>query len=159
MAELTPEATSPNRLFGTKSSPCCKSEPEKSAATSLQNLACQNNLIYVRYLDHVMFNRSSASFMKPQVREAVGWLVYECEEYVTLSWDRDADPPTLRGGDLKASGLVLLKSDILALKRLGALPLKENLECLLNSEDALVKKRVGASRQGSEKLKKLERIK
>ena len=75
-------------------------------------------LIFVRYVDHVLYNRSSALAMKPQIREAVGWLVYECEQYVTLSWDRDAEPPTLHGGDPKASGLVLLKSEILELKRL-----------------------------------------
>ncbi len=75
-------------------------------------------LIFVRYLDHVMYNRASAIALKPQKREVVGWLVYECEDYVTLVYDRDADPPTLRGGDPKASGLVLLKSDIIALERL-----------------------------------------
>jgi hypothetical protein len=76
-------------------------------------------LIFVRYLDHVLYNRASASAMKPQTREAVGWLVYECEQYVTLTWDRDTEPPTIHNGDPKASGLVLLRSDILELKRLG----------------------------------------
>jgi hypothetical protein len=56
--------------------------------------------------------------MKPQVREAVGWLVYDCEKYITISWDRDSGPPTIHGGDAKASGLVLLKSNILELKKL-----------------------------------------
>ncbi len=73
--------------------------------------------------------------MKPQVREAVGWLVYECEYYITITWDRDADPPTLKGGDPKASGLVLLKSDILQMKRL---PLQEISEWLLNSGRLIV---------------------
>lgn len=43
-------------------------------------------LIFVRYLDQVLYNRASSLAMKPQVREAVGWLVYECEAYVTLTW-------------------------------------------------------------------------
>ena len=75
--------------------------------------------------------------MKPQVREAVGWLVYECEYYITITWDRDADPPTLKGGDPKASGLVLLKSDILKLEKLDnclKTLLKENLKWHLNSQ-------------------------
>ena len=94
-------------------------------------------LIFVRYLDHVLYNRSSALVMKPQVRKAVGWLVYECEQYVTLTWDCDDEPPTLHGGDPKASGLVLLKSDILEIKRLEGylLPLKENSECHLNCQE------------------------
>ena len=92
-------------------------------------------LVSVRYLDHVLYHRTSALSMKPQVREAVGWLVYECDQYVTLTWDHDAEPPTLRGGDPKASGLVLLKSDILELKKLGTQPqpLQENSNCHLNS--------------------------
>ena len=97
-------------------------------------------LIFVRYIDHVLYNQTSAKVMQPQIREAVGWLVYECEQYVTLAWDHDAEPPTLRGGDPKASGLVLLKSDILELKRLKVcqLLLQENSECQLNSPKPIV---------------------
>jgi hypothetical protein len=88
-------------------------------------------LVFVRYVDHVLYNRASALAMQPQIREAVGWLIYECPDYLTLSWDRDAGPPTLHGGDPKASGLVLLKSDILELKKL---PLQKNSEWLLNAD-------------------------
>ncbi|HSV50248.1 MAG TPA: hypothetical protein VLH35_08015 [Candidatus Acidoferrales bacterium] len=70
-------------------------------------------VVLVRYIDHVMYNRTSALSMQPQVREAVGWLIYEAETYIIISYDRDAGPPTLHGGDPKASGLVLLKSDIM----------------------------------------------
>ena len=70
-------------------------------------------VVFVRYIDHVMYNRTSALTMQPQVREAVGWLVYEAENYIIISYDRDAGPPTLHGGDPKASGLVLLNADIL----------------------------------------------
>jgi hypothetical protein len=56
-------------------------------------------------------------------------------------WDYDADPPTIRGGDPKASGLALLKTDILALKKLGIYrqPLQETSNCHLNSTQPLVK--------------------
>jgi hypothetical protein len=84
-------------------------------------------LIFVRYVDHVLYNRSSAMAVQPQVREAIGWLIYECDNYITLCWDRDAGPPTLHGGDPKASGLVLLKSDILELQKMPA-----NFELNLN---------------------------
>ena len=98
------------------------------------------SLVYVRYLDHVLFNRCPTSVVKPQIREAVGWLNYECENYIILSWDRDAEPPTLKGGDAKASGLVLLKTGILEFKKLevNMLPLQETSECRLNSETALI---------------------
>lgn len=98
-------------------------------------------LIFVRYFDHVLFNRTSALFMKPQIREAVGWLVYECEQYVTLTWDRDAEPPTLKGGDPKASGLVILKSDIMEMKKIDSLiqPLQKSLYGHLNSDSPISK--------------------
>ena len=104
-------------------------------------LSQTQELVFVRYLDHVLYHRSSALTMKPQLREAVGWLIYECDQYVTLAWDHDAEPPTLRGGDPKASGLVLLKTDILELKRLGiySQPLQEISNCHLNSSEPIIK--------------------
>lgn len=94
------------------------------------------DLVAVRYLDHVLYHRASALAMKPQVREAVGWLLYACDEYVTLTWDCDAEPPTVRGGDPKASGLVLISTDILELTRLGTYPqpLQKTSNCHLNSQ-------------------------
>jgi hypothetical protein len=76
-------------------------------------------IVCVRYQDHVLYNRGDPALMRPQVREAVGWLVYECADYIIMAWDRDAGPPTLRGGDPKASGLVVLRTEILELKRVG----------------------------------------
>src|SRR3972149_7862502 len=98
-------------------------------------LSQTQELVFVRYLDHVLYHRSSAVTMKPQLREPVGWLVFEGEQYITLAWDCDAEPPTLKGGDSKASGLVLLKSDMLEFKKLEvcALPLQENPYWHLNS--------------------------
>ena len=95
-----------------------------------------DELVFIRYMDHVLYNRASAMTMQPQVREAVGWLVYECDQYITLSWDTDAEPPTIRGGDPKASGLVLLKSDVLELKKI---PLQKISEWLLNSPTVIVR--------------------
>jgi hypothetical protein len=74
--------------------------------------------VFVRYRDHVMYNRATAALMQPQTREAIGWLIHEAKTYIIISWDRDAGPPTLHGGDPKASGLVLLKSDIISYKKL-----------------------------------------
>jgi len=78
----------------------------------------RKGLVYVRYMDHVFYHRSDPLAMAPETRETVGWLVYECPDYVTISWDRDAGPPTLKGGDAKASGLVVLRSDILKFRRI-----------------------------------------
>ena len=137
MAELTSKPSP--ELFGTKvGSKSCKSESAQgSAGANPLNPLLQ--LIFVRYRDHVLFNRSSALVMQPQTREAVGWLVYDCELYVIVTWDRDADPPTLHGGDPKASGVVLLKTDILELQRLKIcpLPLQKTSNWSLNRKQPL----------------------
>jgi hypothetical protein len=143
-AGLTSQAQSPDCAFGTKAvSSTGKSEFSGcSADSSPLNPARQTAaLVFVLYLDHVLYSRTAALAMKPQKREAVGWLVYDCELYVTIVWDRDAEPPTLKGGDPKASGLVLLKTDILELTKLKvhAGPSKENSECYLNSPQPTVK--------------------
>ena len=91
MAELTSKP-SPDGIFGTKAgSKSCKLESAQGS-TGTSPLNPLQQLIYVRYRDHVLYNRSSALMMQPQTREAVGWLVYDCELYVILSWDRDAEP-------------------------------------------------------------------
>jgi hypothetical protein len=79
--------------------------------------------------------------MQPQLRESIGWLVYECELYIILSWDRDADPPTLHGGDPKASGLVLLKTDIVDFQKLKThpLPLQKKFDWALNCKQPIQK--------------------
>jgi hypothetical protein len=77
------------------------------------------HLIYIRYRDHVLYHRTQPETLGPQTRECVGWLIYDCADYIILTWDRDGGSPTLKGADPKASGLVLLRSDILELKRIG----------------------------------------
>lgn len=100
------------------------------------NVAEFKEVIFVRYFDHVLYNRASAFIMKPQVRKAIGWLIYECEQYITLAWDSDDEPPTLRSRDPKASGLVLLRSDIIEIKKL---PLQKISGWQLNSPEAISK--------------------
>ena len=161
MAGLT-HVNSKDSVFGTKAaSNNGKSPSEEDAGSSPPCPECGNSevydLIFVRYVDHVIFNRTSAVTMKPQIREAVGWLVYECSDYLTLSWDRDAEPPTLVGGDSKASGLVLLRADILEFKKLAACRLlQKNSECLLNSA-APTRRRVRASAKGAKNSKNGEK--
>jgi hypothetical protein len=120
MAELTSNEPSPTVIFGKAGPKSCKSDlnPGSAGTSPLNPHQLIGQVVFVRYLDHVLYSRSLAIAMKPQTREALGWLIYDCEQYVIVCWDRDADPPTLRGGDPKASGLVLLKSDIIALERL-----------------------------------------
>ncbi len=75
--------------------------------------------IYCRYKDHVHFHRSGPDVMAPQIRECWGILHYACREYVIVVWDRDTGPPSLKGRDGKASGLVILREEIQELRRLS----------------------------------------
>jgi len=77
------------------------------------------SIVFIRYQDHVLYHRGDPLSLKPQVRECVGWLVYDCADYIIICWDRDASPPTLQGGDPKASGLIVMRSDILEMKRIA----------------------------------------
>jgi hypothetical protein len=138
MAELTSKP-SPDCNLGTKAgSNSCKLESAQGS-TGTSPLNPLQQLIFVRYRDHVLFNRSSALIMQPQIREAVGWLIYDCDLYIIVVWDKDAQPPTLHGGDPKASGLVLLKSDILELQTLKIcpLPLQKNSNWSLNRKQPI----------------------
>jgi len=91
---------------------------EKAASTNVARE--RGDVIYVMYKDHVLYHRAQPESLKPQVRECVGWLVYEMPDYIIICWDRAAGPPTLKGGDPKASGLVVLTSDILEMKRIAS---------------------------------------
>ena len=77
------------------------------------------SVVKIRYRDHVLYHRGDPAVMKPEIREAVGWLVYDCQDYIIICWDRNAEPPTLKGGDPKASGLVILRSDMLEMKKIA----------------------------------------
>jgi hypothetical protein len=151
-------------VFDTKAGPnSCKSEPTLNSTDANPQISKSilefKNLVYIRYNDHAHFHQSSAMIMAPIVREAVGWLVYECDQYITLVFDRDARPPTLKGTvDPKASGLVLLRSDLVEFKKLDDFLPLIGVEHNLNSQSAYKNDREYAHlAKGSEKLPKKSR--
>lgn len=74
------------------------------------------DIVYVRYFDHVLFRDSNASSYEPFVRETVGWLDYSCDDYIRLVWERSAGPEPK---EKKATGLVILKSCIMEIRKKG----------------------------------------
>ncbi|MFH1821227.1 MAG: hypothetical protein ABH852_02130 [Methanobacteriota archaeon] len=74
-------------------------------------------LVYVRYLDHVLFKDvDPAAFSEPFTRETIGWLAEENDQAIQLIWERQlGEGPTRQ----RATGLVILKSDILGIKYIG----------------------------------------
>ncbi len=76
-------------------------------------------VLYVRYLDHVLFKDVDPNVFKPFVREAIGWLEHEAGDCIRLVWERFAEPMPNGEAKQRASGLVIMKSSILELRRVG----------------------------------------
>ncbi len=84
----------------------------------------QNNykigfLFYVRYLDHVLFKNVDSELCKPVVREVVGWLVKENDEAIWIVCDRSVEKVSNQIVRACESGLVILKSDMLEMKKIA----------------------------------------
>lgn len=76
-------------------------------------------VLYVRYLDHVLFKDVDPNVFKPFVRETIGWLDHEDGDFIRLIWERFAEPMPNGEAKQRASGLVIMKSSILELRRVG----------------------------------------
>lgn len=76
-------------------------------------------LVYVRYLDHVLFKDSDASQYQPWVRECVGWLDYEDQEYIRIIWERFREPNPPENARLRSTGLAILKKAILEMRNVA----------------------------------------
>jgi hypothetical protein len=75
-------------------------------------------LVYIRYRDHVLFRNSDSSLYHPCIRECVGWITKEDEEAVCILFDRSIKPLPNQKTNLNETGLVLLKGDILEMRKL-----------------------------------------
>lgn len=78
----------------------------------------RGEIIYVRYYDHVLFRNADPSLYKPAIRECVGWLLEENDQAVWVLWDRSVRRLPYERTRPEESGLVILRSDILELRRL-----------------------------------------
>jgi hypothetical protein len=74
------------------------------------------SVVYVRYLDHVLFKDAEPQTFGPFVREAIGWLDYEASDFIRLTWERSVENGSTPVIKTKATGLVVLKADILEMK-------------------------------------------
>lgn len=74
------------------------------------------SLVYVRYKDHVFFKDVESEGCKPFIRETVGWLDYEDDEYIRVVWERFAQPHINVEATIRSTGLVILKKAIMEIK-------------------------------------------
>ena len=77
------------------------------------------DLVYISYVDHVLFRDADASEYRPWSRETIGWLDYEDEECVRIVWERFAMPDPPNEAKPRATGLVILKKVIVEMRRVG----------------------------------------
>jgi len=76
------------------------------------------SIVYIRYLDHVLFRNSDPNLFQTAVRESVGWLMKENEHAVWILWDRSVCRLPHERVRPAESGMIILKAEILELKRL-----------------------------------------
>ena len=84
----------------------------------------QNNyeigfLFHVRYLDHVLFKNVDSGLCKPVMREVAGWLVKENDEAMWIVCERSVEKVYAQKVQACESGIVILKSDLLEIKKIG----------------------------------------
>ena len=76
-------------------------------------------LFYVRYLDHVLFKNVDSGLCKPIMREVAGWLVKENDEAIWIVCERSVEKTYNQKVKVCESGLVILKSDLLEIKKIA----------------------------------------
>ena len=77
------------------------------------------DMIYIRYLDHLLFRNSDSDQQTPVMQEAVGWLQAENDCYIRLVVARYQEPQVGDVTRTKATGYVILKSTILEMRRVA----------------------------------------
>jgi len=86
--------------------------------------------VYIRYKDHVLFKNIQQPMEEAMERETIGWLSKENGEIILVEHDRTMPSIQLNGG--QGSGLIILKSCILEIRKL---PLQESSGWRLNSQE------------------------
>src|SRR2546422_919179 len=87
---------------------------KRKRAEGMRNRSLEKgSLIFLRYMDHVLFKDIDPCNIKPWTRETVGWLDYEDPHYVRIVWERFAMPDPPKESKPRATGLVILKKAII----------------------------------------------
>ena len=76
-----------------------------------KNELTKSRLVYVKYVDHVLFRNADSSLLRPCVREVVGWLTRETSDVLCICHERAVE--LLPFEKPSESGLIVLKSDVL----------------------------------------------
>jgi len=77
------------------------------------------SLVYIRYKDHVLFKDVKSESCNPVIRETIGWVDYEDDDYIRIVWERYSQPYISVEASIRSTGLVILKKAILEVKPLA----------------------------------------
>jgi len=75
--------------------------------------------VLVRYLDAVRFEAAEASHYKPWTLELIGWLDYQDKDCIRVVSERYAEPSPSGNARVRSTGVSIVKSTIVELKRLA----------------------------------------
>ena len=84
---------------------------ERNKNQNKENKNGKKALIYIKYLDHVLFRNCNSSKIKPSLREAVGWITFENQDIIRICTDMPVQ--LLPNEKIIESGLVIIKNSIL----------------------------------------------
>jgi len=74
-------------------------------------------LVKVKYKDHVLFQNSDPKlYFDVDIREAVGWVILESDEFLCISNDRSVNPLP---NEARESGFSIIKSDVIERKEIN----------------------------------------
>jgi len=74
----------------------------------------KGSVVYIRYLDHVLYRNTPKPIKEPAERETLGWLTDINDEVVCIENDRTLDELPYSNG--RGSGFVLLRSCIIEIR-------------------------------------------
>jgi len=89
----------------------------RAAGVEKEDAIVEGDLVYLRYMDNVLFRNSDPSLYNPSFRETVGWLQKQNNRAVWILWERSIKRLPHERESLE-SGLVILKSNIIELRRI-----------------------------------------
>ena len=81
-----------------------------------------NRIYYIRYVDHVLFRDAPYRLYHPCIRETCGWIVDETPEAVWVLWDQGVERLPYERVQVRESGLVILRGDIMEMRKLEPSP-------------------------------------
>jgi hypothetical protein len=81
---------------------------------SISEIIPPGSVVYIRYLDHVLYKNTPKPIEEPAERETIGWLIGERDDVLSIGNDRTLDKlPYLSG---TGSGFALIKSCIIEVR-------------------------------------------